>query len=101
MSRIERVTVSLPAELVAGIDRWESNRSRFVAQAIEHELVLRRRRELMRSVENPHPESEELAASGMGDWEGNLPAEDEDLVEPKSGNEVRWVEGEGWVEETA
>ena len=34
----ERMTVTLSAELVDGIDRVERNRSRFVAQAVEHEL---------------------------------------------------------------
>jgi metal-responsive CopG/Arc/MetJ family transcriptional regulator len=34
----ERVTVTMPSELVAGIDRIESNRSRFIAEAVRHEL---------------------------------------------------------------
>jgi metal-responsive CopG/Arc/MetJ family transcriptional regulator len=32
----ERVTVTMPAELVAGIDRLERNRSLFIADAVRH-----------------------------------------------------------------
>jgi len=42
MSTTERVTVTLSAELVQGIDRFERNRSRFIAEAVEHELTRRR-----------------------------------------------------------
>ena len=52
----ERVTVTLPQELVEEIDRCERNRSRFIAEAVAHELALRRRQGLLRSVANPHPE---------------------------------------------
>ena len=99
MARTERVTVSLPAELLVSIDRWESNRSRFVAEAIEHELVLRRRKELLRSVENPHPETSELATVGLAEWEARLSVEEETLVDERAGRSVRWIEGEGWVGE--
>ena len=36
---IERVTITLPAELVEGIDRFERNRSRFIATAVEHDMT--------------------------------------------------------------
>ena len=39
----ERVTVTMPGELVAGIDRIEGNRSRFIAEAVRHELQRRHR----------------------------------------------------------
>ena len=39
----ERVTVTMPAELVAGIDRYARNRSGFIAEAVRHELKRRRR----------------------------------------------------------
>ena len=42
MSAMERVTVTLPAELVEKIDQLERNRSRFIAEAVEHELAQRR-----------------------------------------------------------
>ena len=46
MDNVERVTVSLPADLVRDIDRLESSRSSFVTEAIRHELDRRRRQEL-------------------------------------------------------
>lgn len=101
MSSAERVTVTLPAELVRGIDRYERNRSRFIAEAVEHELVRRRRAELVRSLSNPHPEAAELAESGVAEWGASLPSGDEDLVDVSAGKSVRWVEGQGWVDESA
>ena len=38
MPTFERVTVTLPEELVRDIDRREKNRSRFVAEAIRREV---------------------------------------------------------------
>ena len=101
MGTTERVTVTLPAELVEGIDRFERNRSRFITEAVEHELLRRRREGLRRSIESPHPEAAGLADAGLADWGSNLPAGDEDLVDMTAGTPVRWVEGEGWVEESA
>lgn len=100
MSTTERVTVILSAELVEGIDRLERNRSRFIAEAVEHELTRRRREALLSSVSNPHPETADLADSGLGDWTAELP-DDEGLVDPTGGMAVRWVEAQGWVEESA
>jgi hypothetical protein len=95
----ERVTVTLPAEVVRDIDRLESNRSRFVLEAVRHELRLRRRAELRRSLRSPHPEGEQLAEAGFVDWAESLPDEDAaGLVDMKAGTPVRWVPGEGWVE---
>jgi hypothetical protein len=100
MASTERVTVTLPTELVADIDRFERNRSRFIAEAVEHELVRRRRAGLLRSLENPHPEAAELADTGLADWAASLPEGDDDLVDLKGGTAVRWVEGQGWVDES-
>ena len=99
MATTERVTVTLPIELVEGIDRLERNRSRFIAEAVERELLRRRREGLLRSLQNPHPEASELAALGLADWGVALPPEDAELVDPSAGRAVRWVEGQGWVEE--
>jgi Arc/MetJ-type ribon-helix-helix transcriptional regulator len=101
MASSERVTVTLPAELVQDIDRFERNRSRFIAEAVEHELSRRRREGLLRSLKNPHPEAAELAEAGMAEWGASLPAGDDDLVDVNAGKPVRWVEGQGWVEEPA
>jgi len=101
MASTERVTVTLPIDLVEGIDRFERNRSRFITEAVEHELVRRRREKLLRSLDSPHPEAAELAEMGLADWGSSLPASDEGLVDEAAGKPVRWVEGQGWVEESA
>ena len=99
MSDIERVTVTLATDLVRDIDRREKNRSRFVAEAVRRELDRRRRAELRRSLENPLPESAELAEQGFEEWTRSLPEEDaEGLVDSSAGRPVRWVPGKGWLE---
>jgi hypothetical protein len=101
MATTERVTVSLPVELVESIDRFEHNRSRFIAAAVKREIIRRRREGLLRSLESPHPEAAELAETGVADWGAGLPEDDEGLVDVQAGRVVRWVEGRGWVEEPA
>jgi hypothetical protein len=99
MASVDRVTVTLPSDLVRDIDRREKNRSKFVAQAVRNELDRRRREELRRSLHNPHPESAELAEQGLEEWARGLPEEDaEALVDGSAGTPVQWVPGEGWVE---
>jgi hypothetical protein len=92
----ERVTVTMPAELVASIDRIERNRSRFIAEAVRHELKRRQRQELLRSLEEPHPDSSATATLGLTAWAKALPAEDNDLLDPATGVSVRWTPGQGW-----
>lgn len=99
MPTTERVTVTLPAELVESIDRLENNRSRFIAEAVEHELDRRRREGLRRSLEHPHPEVAQLADAGIDEWAASLPEGDEGLVDMAAGKPVRWAPGEGWIEE--
>ncbi len=101
MSATARVTVTLPAELVERIDRLASNRSRFISEAIAHELDRRRRDALEASLVNPHPETDELAAAGLGEWMAAAAEGDDDLLDPAAGRPVRWVPGEGWVEEAS
>jgi hypothetical protein len=99
MASVERVTVSLPNDLVRDIDRRESNRSKFVAEAVRNELDRRRREELRRSLRNPHPESAVRAEQGLQEWARGLPEEDaEALVDGSAGKPIQWVAGEGWVE---
>lgn len=100
MGTTERVTVTLSAELVEGIDRLERNRSRFIAEAVERELFRRRRDALLQSISSPHSETTELADAGLGDWTSDLP-DDEGLVDLAGGTAVRWIEGQGWVKEPA
>ncbi len=99
MPGVERVTVTLPNELVKDIDKREKNRSKFVAEAVRREIERRRRAELRLSLQNPHPEGAALAEQGLGEWSRSLPEEDtEALVDSSAGKPVRWVPGEGWVE---
>lgn len=98
MANTERVTVTLPAKLLDGIDRFERNRSRFIAQAVEHELEHRRREELLRSVRSPHPGGDELAGLGTGDWLPDLVEDAAELVDLAAGTPVCWVSGDGWKE---
>lgn len=98
MAVAERVTVTLRSELLEEIDRVERNRSRFIAIAVRHELDRRRHEALLQSVANPHPETVELADVGTTDWVSELPDES-DLVDLTRGTAVRWVEGQGWVED--
>lgn len=100
MSTTERVTVSLSADLVERIDRLARNRSRFIAEAVEHELARRHRDALLSSVRSPHPETADVAHTGLGDWTSNL-GDDEGLVDAAGGTAVRWVEGQGWMRESA
>jgi metal-responsive CopG/Arc/MetJ family transcriptional regulator len=96
----ERVTITLPEDLVRDIDRRELNRNRFVAEAVRRELERRRRDELRRSLQNPHLECAHLEARGLEDWSSSLPEEDaESLVDSTAGKPVRWIPGEGWVED--
>ena len=89
MAGVDRVTVTLPNDLVRDIDRREKNRSKFVAEAVRNELDRRRREELRRSLHNPHPESAELAEQGLEEWTRGLPEEDtEALVDTQ-----RWQAG--------
>jgi metal-responsive CopG/Arc/MetJ family transcriptional regulator len=99
MPTTERVTVTLPADMVESIDRLERNRSRFIKDAVLHELARRRHDEMRRSLEHPHSDIADLADSGLEEWITSLPPDDEALVDVNAGTAVRWVEGEGWIEE--
>ncbi len=95
----ERVTITLPGTVLQEIDRLEKNRSRFVLEAVQRELQRRRRADLRTSLENPHPESAQLADAGLEEWGARLPADEaSDLVDLRAGKAVRWIPGQGWVE---
>ena len=95
MAATARVTVTLAADLVEDIDRLERNRSRFIAEAVAHELTRRRQAALLRSIRSPHADTVALADTALADWVSELP-DDEGLVDVDAGTPVRWVEGEGW-----
>jgi hypothetical protein len=97
----ERVTITLPTEVVRDIDRLEKNRSKFVLDAVRHELKRRRREELRRSLRRPHTESAQLTEAGFEEWAQGLPDENaSDLVDVTAGTPVRWMPGKGWVKGT-
>ncbi|MFA5504867.1 MAG: ribbon-helix-helix domain-containing protein [Vulcanimicrobiota bacterium] len=90
-----RVTVTLPHELLREIDLQVKNRSRFILEAVERELE-RRRLELLRaSLAIPHPESSEFAELGIENWV-EAGSEEPRLLDPKGGQEVRWIPEMGW-----
>ncbi len=102
MGSVERVTVTIPDQLLKEIDRREKNRSKFFAEAVRRELDRQRRAELRRSLENPHTEIVELAGQGLEDWFRSLPEDDPAaLLDMDAGTAVQWVPGKGWVEEGA
>jgi metal-responsive CopG/Arc/MetJ family transcriptional regulator len=100
MATLERVTITLPVELLEDIDRREKNRSKFVVEAVRGELERRRRAELRRSLQNPHSESVEFTDREIEEWALSLPEETEALVDSSSGTPVRWLPGEGWIAES-
>ncbi len=101
MAETARVTVTLAAGLVDSIDRIERNRSRFIAEAVEHELARRRQAALLHSIRRPHADTVALVVdTGLGDWVSDLPA-DEGLVDVAAGTPVQWVEGQGWKKDRA
>jgi hypothetical protein len=95
---MKRVTVTLPDVIVEEIDRWEKNRSKFVLEATERELELRRRQELERSLRYPHPESHQISEAGIEEWGESSTPEDKGLVDPTAGKPVRWTPEDGWRE---
>lgn len=96
----KRVTVTLPADLLQEVDELERNRSRFIAEAVQHEVARRRRAALLESVRSPHPETTQLVDVGLADWTSEL-ADDKGLLDPSGGTAVRWMEGQGWIKESA
>ena len=95
----QRVTLTLPPDVVQEIDRQGRNRSKFVLEAVRHDLERRRREELRRSLRNPHPQSLETAELGMDEWASHLPEEDVgEITDPAAGRAVRWEPERGWIE---
>jgi hypothetical protein len=84
--------------LVVGIDRYERNRSRFISDAVRHELKRRQRPELQRSLEKPHHDSIAPASLGLSFSAESLPANDADLLDSAAGVAVRWIPDQGWQE---
>ena len=94
----ERLTVTLPEEMVREIEEQERNRSRFVQRAVARELERLRQEKLQQSLDNPHADSDVVAEAGFSEW-ADLGAEaDQDLLDTEAGTDVLWDSGHGWVE---
>lgn len=92
----ERLTVTLPEEIVKQIDRLEKNRSRFVLVAVQHELERREREALRASLAAPHAESEQFR-DDLSDWSELLPDDEaSELVNLTGGRSLHWAPGRGW-----
>lgn len=91
-----RITITLPGALVERIDQAASNRSGFIAEAVERELHRRLREALRHSLAAPHAECLEVAEQGLDEFRAAA-ADAMDLVDPAAGTEVAWREGEGWA----
>ena len=74
MARTERVTVTLSGEVVREVDRHEQNRSRFVLEAIQHELERRRRDALRRSIEHPPSVTPRSSPTNASRLSGSFPS---------------------------
>jgi Arc/MetJ-type ribon-helix-helix transcriptional regulator len=94
----ERVTVTLPSQLLDDIDQQERNRSKFIRRAIRRELERRRRKALRASLSSPHSEASEVAGFGLDEWVAAAAEGDEALVDSDAGTAVEWVPGHGWTE---
>jgi hypothetical protein len=93
----DRITVTLPRELVIELARVAQNRSRFVAVAIRRELDRRRHEALKASLEKPHPETVMMAETGFAEWAAGASGADADLLDPRGGTAVQWSPEKGWV----
>ncbi|TVR85114.1 MAG: hypothetical protein EA416_17470 [Trueperaceae bacterium] len=93
-----RITITLPESLLERLDRTETNRSRFIAEAVERELERRRREAPRRSLEAPHAETSETSELGLEAYRDALDAADVPLVDRAEGVAVAWRHGFGWRE---
>ena len=55
----------MPGSLVAEIGQHERNRSRFIAEAVRHELARRRHKALLLSLEHPHSQSRHFESANQ------------------------------------
>lgn len=93
----QRISVSLPEELVNEIDRSAPDRDSFVAEAVKHELTRRQKDGLQASLEYPHAKTLLVAEAPLCEWPEGVPADEwSDVLDEDSGEEIRWVEGKGW-----
>jgi len=93
----EHVTVTMSADLVAGIARVKRNRSRFIAEAVRHALNAAIAWSCSGPCSHPHSESLATAALGLADWADAMPEADSDLLDINAGTPLTWQVEVGWV----
>ena len=91
-----RVTVTLPTEILSEIDKADTNRSRFILEAVRREVERRRREDLGKSLNHPHPETSALESAGLAEWFESGTRDVEELLDPDQGVEILWIPGAGW-----
>lgn len=89
----------LPVETVERIEPLERNRRRFILEPVELERIRRRRAGPLRSLDNPHPKAVELAEMGLAGCAAQVCPKTTRARQHQRRKAVRWVEGQGWVEE--
>jgi uncharacterized protein (DUF433 family) len=95
-----RAAMDYAAAVIAEMGRPERSRGRFVLEAVRREIERRRRESLRASLGTPHPDTPILVEEGFADWAAGLPEEDaRSLLLPGAGRPVRWIPGEGWIED--
>jgi hypothetical protein len=97
MAAVDDVVVRLGAHLIADVDRVTTDRTRFIRDAIRNELRRRGFADLQQSLDNPNPETPAYDDGGLEDWVGDSSNDHDQLVDPNTGTQVRWVPGTGWV----
>lgn len=92
------MTVTLPSEILIEIDRSDRNRSRFILEAVQREIVRRRKEALELSLASPHPESQSFESAGLEEWFEAGQGDAAELVDLRDGTEVHWVPEHGWMQ---
>lgn len=93
----QRITLTLPSEVVTAIDRTTHDRDSFVTDAVRHEIDRRREDQLQRSLDRPHPETSMANKSVPRDWPTGVPHDEwDELLTSELGQDICWEEEKGW-----
>ena len=57
---------------------------------MRYKFKRRQQQEFLRSLEEPHPDSLTTAELGLENWSQGLPAEDHNLLDPRSVMQLQW-----------
>jgi len=98
MPASSRVTITLPTEILSEIDRGDKNRSRFILEAVQREIVRRKKEALQRSLTQPHPDSQALESADLQAWFQAGEGDASELLDFNEGVEVHWIPGTGWMQ---